>query len=151
MTNPRLITIFNHNFRLNSRTGLFGMTGYYSMNKKSACIDFRTNLENSLEGHNQLVDSNERLISFNYQFSRGKFPVLHHNFRLNPRTGLFGMPGLMIMYNTTNTQLGGEPTADESPYMAEFMYTADKCLYFFANGFECAIILKGHTSKKEEI
>ena len=40
------------------------MAGYYSMNKKSACIDFRTNLENSLEGHNQLVDSNERLIFF---------------------------------------------------------------------------------------
>ena len=73
------------------------MTGYYSMNKKSACIDFRTNLENSLEGHNQLVDSNERLISFNYQFSRGKFPVLHHNFRLNPRIGLFGMAGYYSM------------------------------------------------------
>ena len=126
------------------------MTGYYSMNKKSACIDFRTNLENSLEGHNQLVDSNERLISFNYQFSRGKFPVLHHNFRFNNRLRLFGMPGLMIMYNTTNTQLGGEPTADESPYMAEFMYTADKCLYFFAHGFECAMIVEGHTSKKED-
>ena len=129
------------------------MAGYYGMNKnkKSACIDFRTNLEHSLEWHNQLVDSNERLISFNYQFSRGKFPVLHHNFRFNNRLRLFGMPGLMIMYNTTNTQLGGEPTADESPYMAEFMYTADKCLYFFANGFECAMILKGHPSKKEEI
>ena len=61
------------------------------------------------------------------------------------------MPGLMIMYNTTNTQLGGEPTADESPYMAEFMYTADKCLYFFAHGFECGIILKGHPSEKEQI
>ena len=55
------------------------------------------------------------------------------------------------MNHIIQTQLGGEPTADESPYMAEFMYTADKCLYFFANGFECAIILKGHTSKKEEI
>ena len=151
MKNSRLISTFYRNFRLNPSLRLFGMAGYYSMNKKSACIDFRTNLENSLEGHNQLVDSNERLISFNYQFSRGKFPVLHHNFRLNPRTGLFGMAGLMIMYNTTNTRMGGEPTADESPYMAEFMYTADKCLYFFANGFECAMILKGHPSKKEQI
>ena len=150
MKNSRLISTFYHNFRLNPRTGLFGMTGYYSMNKKSACIDFRTNLENSLEGHNQLVDSNERLISFHYQFSRGKFPVLHHNFRLNPRTGLFGMAGFIIMYNTTNTRMGGEPTADESPYMAEFMYTADKCLYFFAHGFECAMIVEGHTSKKED-
>ena len=67
MKNSRLISTFYHNFRLNPRTGLFGMAGYYSMNKKSACIDFRTNLENSLEGHNQLVDSNERLISFHYQ------------------------------------------------------------------------------------
>ncbi len=64
MKNSRLISTFYHNFRLNPRTGLFGMAGYYSMNKKSACIDFRTNLENSLEGHNQLVDSNERLIFF---------------------------------------------------------------------------------------
>jgi hypothetical protein len=40
------------------------MPGNYGMKnkKKSACIDFRTNLETSLNGHIQLVDSNERLI-----------------------------------------------------------------------------------------
>ena len=71
MKNSRLILTFHHNFWLNSRTGLDSMPGNMSMKtkKKSACIDFRTNLENSLEGHNQLVDSNERLISFHYQLS----------------------------------------------------------------------------------
>ena len=49
------------------------MAGYYSMNKKSACIDFRTNLENSLEGHNQLVDSNERLIFFQCNLCETEF------------------------------------------------------------------------------
>ena len=78
--NPRLITIFNHNFRLNSRTGLFGMAGYYSMNKKSACIDFRTNLETSLNGHIQLVDSNERLISFHYQLSHIPVELLYKKY-----------------------------------------------------------------------
>ena len=73
MKNSRLISTFYHNFRLNPRTGLFGMTGYYSMNKKSACIDFRTNLENSLEGHNQLVDSNERLIFFQCNLCETEF------------------------------------------------------------------------------
>jgi hypothetical protein len=69
--NPRLITIFHHNFWLNSRTRLDFMPGNMSMKtkKKSACIDFRTNLETSLNGHIQLVDSNERLISFHYQLS----------------------------------------------------------------------------------
>ena len=66
MKNSRLILTFHHNFWLNSRTGLDFMPGNMSMKtkKKSACIDFRTNLENSLEGHNRLVDSNERLIFF---------------------------------------------------------------------------------------
>ena len=73
MKNSRLISTFYHNFRLNPRTGLFGMAGYYSMNKKSACIDFRTNLENSLEGHNQLVDSNERLIFFQCNLCETEF------------------------------------------------------------------------------
>ncbi len=73
MKNSRLISTFYHNFRLNPRTGLFGMAGYYSMNKKSACIDFRTNLENSLEGHNQLVDSNERLIFFQCNLCKIEF------------------------------------------------------------------------------
>ena len=73
MKNSRLISTFYHNFRLNPRTGLFGMAGYYSMNKKSACIDFRTNLENSLEGHNQLVDSNERLIFFQCNLCKMEF------------------------------------------------------------------------------
>jgi hypothetical protein len=102
------------------------------MNKKSACIDFRTNLENSLEGHNQLVDSNERLISFNYQFSRGKFPVLHHNFRLNPRTGLFGMTGYYSMNkksacidfrtNLENSLEGHNQLVDSNERLISFHY-----------------------------
>jgi hypothetical protein len=129
------------------------MPGNMSMKtkKKSACIDFRTNLETSLNGHIQLVDSNERLISFNYRFSRGEFPIFHHNFWLNSRTRLDFMPGNSSMYHITNTRMGGEPTADESTSLFEFMNAADKCLYFFANGLECAIILKGHPSKKEKI
>ena len=129
------------------------MPGNMSMKtkKKSACIDFRTNLETSPNGYIQLVDSNERLISFNNRFSRGEFTHFHHNFWLNSRTGLDSMPGNYTMYHKTNTRMGGEPTADESPSMAEFMYIADKCLYFLTNGFECAMILKGHPSKKEQI
>ena len=34
MKNSRLISTFYHNFRLNPRTGLFEMPGYYSMKQK---------------------------------------------------------------------------------------------------------------------
>ena len=83
----------------------------------------------------------------------------NHDFWDKPVTGLAYLPGYdgmkqqekIRMNHIIQTQLGGEPTADESPNLVEFMYAADKCLYFFANGFECAMILKGHPSKKEEI
>ena len=129
------------------------MAGNTSMKtkKKSACIDFRTNLEMSPNRHVQLVDSDERLISFDNRLLRGEFTHFHHNFWRNSRTGLDFMAGNTSMYHKTNTRMGGEPTADESPSLVEFMYAADKCLYFFHNGLECGIILKGHPSEKEQI
>ena len=51
------------------------MPGNMSMKtkKKSACIDFRTNLETSPNGHIQLVDSNERLIFFQCNLCKMEF------------------------------------------------------------------------------
>ena len=80
------------------------------------------------------------------------FTEFYDNISYNPVTALACINAYSIsMKQLDQNRMGGEPTADESPNLVEFMYAADKCLYFFANGFECAIILKGHTSKKEEI
>jgi len=42
--------------------------------EKSSYVDFRTDVEISRYSHIQLVEKDERLISFNYQKLRGKFP-----------------------------------------------------------------------------
>ena len=128
---------------------------------KSTCIDFQTDVEPKPDGMVQLVESDKSLISFNYQKSR-LITIFYQNIWDKPVTGLAYLPGYYYemkqqekekirMNHIIQTQLGGEPTADESPNLVEFMYAADKCLYFFANGLECAMILKGHPSKKEEI
>ena len=69
-------TTFHHNFWRNSRTGLDFMAGNTSMKtkKKSACIDFRTNLEMSPNRHVQLVDSDERLIYLQCNLCKMEFP-----------------------------------------------------------------------------
>ena len=120
------------------------MAGYYSMNKKSACIDFRTNLENSLEGHNQLVDSNERLISFNYQNLQGKLPIFPQNFWFKLSTGLAWMPGYNDM-KQTQTRMGGEPTAISNITLGR---AAEISVFFLQDeNYEVATILKGGKKK----
>ena len=116
---------------------------------KSAYVDFRTDVETSRNRHIQLVEKDERLISFNYQNLRGNFPFFPQNMWFKPRIGLACMPGYYDM-KQTQTRMGGEPTADESPNFADFMYSADKCLYFFTNGLECGIIVEGHPCTKED-
>ena len=129
---------------------------------KSTCIDFQTDVEPKPDGMDQLVESDKSLISFNHQYLQRQITIFHQNIWDKLVTGLAYLPGYYYemkqqekekvrMNHIIQTQLGGEPTADESPNLVEFMYAADKCLYFFANGLECAMILKGHPSKKEEI
>ena len=51
---------------------------------KSAYVDFRTDVETSLDGHIQLVEKDERLISFIYQNLQGNFPFSPKICGLNP-------------------------------------------------------------------
>ena len=150
--NSRLITIFPQNFWVKPRIGLAWMADYYiemKQKEKSAYVDFRTDVETSRYRHIQLVEKDERLISFNYQNLQGKLPIFPQNFWFKLSTGLAWMPDYNDM-TKTQTRMGGEPTADESPNLVDFMYTADQCLNFFTNGLECGIIVEGHPSKKEE-
>ena len=68
--NSCLITIFPQNFWVKPRIGLACMPGYIiemKQKNKSAYVDFRTDVETSRNRHIQLVEKDERLISFNYQ------------------------------------------------------------------------------------
>ena len=150
--NSCLITIFPQNFWVKPGIGLAWMPDYYfemKQKNKSAYVDFRTDVETSRNRHIQLVEKDERLISFNYQILQGNFPIFPQNFWFKPRIGLAWMPGYYDM-KQTQTRMGGEPTADESPNFVDFMYNADKCLYFLTNGLECGIIVEGHSCTKED-
>ena len=78
------------------------------------------------------------------------FTEFYDNISYNPVTGLACINAYSIsMKQLDQNRMGGEPTARE-PNVFEFMQAAEESLYFFANGYsDGAVILKGHSSKKE--
>ncbi len=78
------------------------------------------------------------------------FTGFYEHISFNPVIALAGINTPIIMMTKINqNRMGGEPTA-RGPNIIEFMQAVEESLYFFTNGYsDGAVILKGHSSKKE--
>ncbi len=78
------------------------------------------------------------------------FTEFYDDISYNPVTALACINAYSISMKQINqNRMGGEPTA-RGPNVFEFMKAVEESLYFFANGYsDGAVILEGHSSKKE--
>ena len=78
------------------------------------------------------------------------FTEFYDDISYNPVTALACINAYSISMKQINqNRMGGEPIA-RGPNVFEFMKAVEESLYFFANGYsDGAVILEGHSSKKE--
>ena len=69
--------------------------------------------------------------------------------RVKPEIGLAYLRDNNSMKQNISNQMGSDLSA-RGPNIVEFMKAVEESLYFFANGYsDGAVILEGHSSKKE--
>ena len=137
MKNSCLNSIFHQNIRVKPETGSFCITHEDSMKQKEITTEFTTDVETSLNGHIQLVESGND--SFFFPFTNS---ISHQTIPFLTETGLACIPDEEITMNYINSKpMGGDLTASLNLRLAR---AAELSVFFlYHEGFEAATIVKG--------
>ena len=137
-------SIFRHFYRLKTGIGLAYLPDNSIMKKREITSEFTTNVETNPDGYIQLVESSTD--SFLLPYNN---PIFRHFYRLKTGIGLAYLPEYYNMKQNISNQMGSDLSAHE-PNLVEFMKAVEESLNFFTNGYsDGAVILEGHSSKKE--
>ena len=130
--------------RVKPEIGLAYLRDNNSMKKQELTSEFTTNVEMSPNGYIQLVESGNDFFFFPFHSSLS--PQMN---RVKPEIGLAYLRDNNSMKQNISNQMGSDLSA-HGPNIVEFMKAVEESLYFFANGYsDGAVILEGHSSKKE--
>ena len=130
-------SIFHQMIWVKPETGLDWITHEDSMKQKEITTEFTTDVETSLNGHIQLVESGND--SFFFPFTNS---ISHQIIPLETETGLACIPDEEITMNHINSKpMGGDLTASLNLRLAR---AAEFSVFFLhSEGLEVATIVKG--------